>query len=54
MDNTVAQKPAFRALTREEFERLSFEERMDYLSRAMDDLRSRLEETRLRAAKLPK
>ena len=42
----------FKPLSREEFERLSVQERMDYLNRLMADLRQKLEETRQQAERL--
>jgi hypothetical protein len=42
----------FKPLSREEFDRLSVEERMDYLNRLMADLRQKLEETRRQAERM--
>ena len=42
----------FKTLSREEFERLSVQERMEYLQRLMADLRQKLEETREQAARM--
>jgi PHD/YefM family antitoxin component YafN of YafNO toxin-antitoxin module len=42
----------FKALSKEEFERLSVDERMDYLHRLMADLRQKLEETRHQAERM--
>jgi hypothetical protein len=42
----------FKPISREEFNHLGVEERMDYLKRLMDDLRQKLEETRQLAAKM--
>jgi hypothetical protein len=42
----------FKPLSKEEFERLSVDERMDYLHRLMADLRQKLEETRQQADRM--
>jgi hypothetical protein len=42
----------FKPLSKEEFERLSVDERMDYLHRLMADLRQKLEETRHQAERM--
>ncbi|HZO01563.1 MAG TPA: hypothetical protein VFB93_10210 [Burkholderiales bacterium] len=42
----------FKPLSKEEFERLSVDERMDYLHRLMADLRHKLEETRQQADRM--
>ena len=39
-------------LSKEEFERLSVDERMDYLHRLMAELRQKLEETRQQADRM--
>jgi hypothetical protein len=39
-------KTPFRFLSQEEFERLTLEERMQYLHRAMTDIRQKLAQTR--------
>jgi hypothetical protein len=44
----------FKTLSREEFERLSVQERMDYLQRLMADLREKLDETRQQADRAKK
>jgi hypothetical protein len=42
----------FKRISKDEFERLSLEERMNYLQRLMDDLRGKLEETRAQAERI--
>jgi hypothetical protein len=42
----------FKPLSKEEFERLSVDERMDYLHRLMAELRQKLEETRQQADRM--
>ena len=42
----------FKPLSKEEFERLRVDERMDYLHRLMADLRQKLEETRQQADRM--
>lgn len=36
----------FKPITKEEYERLSLQERMNYLQRLMDDIRQKLDENR--------
>jgi len=47
-------KPPFQQLSREEYERLSLEARMEYLSALMADIREKLEETRQQAERAKK
>jgi hypothetical protein len=42
----------FKPLSKEEYDRLSVEERMNYLQRLMADIQSKLEETRQQAERL--
>ena len=43
----------FRPLTKDEFERLSQEQKMEYLLRVMADIRAKLEAMRRQSAKRP-
>ncbi len=46
LQRRVMDAPKFKLLTTQEFELLSIEERMEYLQKAMNDLREKLESTR--------
>ena len=50
----MATKAPFRLLSEQEFQKLTLEERMDYLHRAMADMRGKLEMTRQQAAAIKK
>jgi uncharacterized protein YydD (DUF2326 family) len=49
---TMDERVKFRPLSLEEFQRLSLEERMSYLQRAMAELQAKLEETRKQAERM--
>ncbi len=50
----MATKAPFRLLSEQEFQKLTLEERMDYLHRVMAGMRDKLEMTRQQAAAIKK
>ena len=46
MDENAVNKPPFRQLSKEEYERLNLAQRVEYLSALMADIREKLDEAR--------